>query len=727
MKSLQHILGLFLHSRNFLVVLVFIFIFTAFSGKTNQTDDHKLLINNAKNSREKVLRVLTYAHDMRTEEPQQVIETLLEIQPLLVELNDDYLLIRLHVYKAAVFQELSNFDSSFHYLNKVKETIDNYNNLQLHFLYNNSFGRFYHNRQQFDSAQYHFERCLEIAKIENDTMYLAGAYNNLALAYDSRSEFQQAYEYFLKALTFFEAIDAKKHAAVTMNNLGLIMNNLGEHHKAIDFFQQAVSINLELDNRYNLAMNYGNIGTVYQDMKHFDDALIAYRQSLDIAIQDGFIRDQARAYHNIANIFKERRNYSEAEASFLQSLQICRNHQIYYGVMVNHLALAGTYFKMKKNQIALQHVDSATIIAKGSGDITIQLAAIKLKSEIMRDFGRSDEALELLQHYVSLNDSLTTIINKNHILELQERYETEKKELENQRLRVENQSKSKTIRLQHFLTFSISFVLFLVVLLVFIIFKNNKKVKNHNKTLEKLNDEMHHQNLRLKELNETKDKLFSIVGHDLRSPFNSLLGFLQLLTENFDALEPKEKKEILQKLYDQSNNTYALLENMLQWAMSQRGYITFQPILCNLFEVINAEVVFLKSRADKKKLRIENQADKSVMLMADLTMLQTILRNLINNAIKFTDIGGIIVVSSAKTDEGIEIKIVDNGRGMSQDTILKILNENCYYSTVGTSNEKGTGLGLMIVKDFLKKHNARLTIESEPEKGSVFKVLFPEN
>lgn len=719
----------FLSNLRLLISFVFIailsLILSPFSGIAQEVD-YRTLIGNAQTPRERVLHVLDYAEKMKSIDPQGVHDALNEVRKDINEINDDYLRVKSFVFYAMVFQRLSKPDSAKMYLDKADVLLDQFEDPDLHFKYNNAFGRYHHEQQAFDSAFYYYQHCLAIALQTNDTLYLAGVYNNLGILYDSRSEFYEAYEHYMKALTFFKAVHETGHVAITLNNLGLIMKKLNEHNKAIDFFQQAIEINTELNSRFNLSMNYGNIGTIYQELELYDEAIEAHQQSLKISVEDDNVRDQARAYHNIGNIYSNQKKWKDAEYNFQYSLEICRNHQIFYGVMLNQLALASNYLAQKKSQLALAHADTAYKIAANSGDISIQTDALKLKSDIMELMGRSEEALKLLQQFNLLNDSLTALTNKNYILDLQERYETDKKELENQRLIIENESKSKTIKLQNNVNYLITLISLLLIGMVIIIIRNSRKVKKYSKTLEKVNEKMKNQNIRLQELNETKDKLFSIVGHDLKSPFNSLIGFLEMLTSNYEILEPHEQKEILQKLFEESNQTHALLENMLQWAMSQRGQIDFNPVICNLKEVAFEEIFFLETRANKKKIKIVNLIDDEATLEADMNMLQIIIRNIVNNAIKFTSSNGLVTLSNEMHYNGITLIIKDNGKGIPADVIPKLTNETSYYSTTGTGNEKGTGLGLMIVKDFLKKHHARLTIESELEKGSVFRIFFPK-
>jgi signal transduction histidine kinase len=235
---------------------------------------------------------------------------------------------------------------------------------------------------------------------------------------------------------------------------------------------------------------------------------------------------------------------------------------------------------------------------------------------------------------------------------------------------------------------------------------------------------------RLRKINKTKDKFFSIIAHDLRSPFNTMLGFSNLLVERYDELDNKEQKNFINILKQDIQSTYNLLENLLLWSRSQSDAIDFIPEKENLYLLSIETVSLLKQSAKNKSILIVNNIDESIYVKADKNMLLTILRNLISNAIKFTDQNGQIEINSRllknKSELGyVEISVTDNGIGIANDNLDKLfmLSENT--STKGTNKETGTGLGLIICKEFIEKHGGEIWVESEEGKGSKFYFTLP--
>ncbi|MBT3210162.1 MAG: HAMP domain-containing protein [Bacteroidetes bacterium] len=239
------------------------------------------------------------------------------------------------------------------------------------------------------------------------------------------------------------------------------------------------------------------------------------------------------------------------------------------------------------------------------------------------------------------------------------------------------------------------------------------------------------QNKELQELNATKDKFFSIIAHDLRSPFNTLLGFSNLLHKEFDIYEKEEQKKYIDIIHGGINNTFKLLENLLIWSLSQKGTINFNPEKMNLYLVANHEIELLSQTAKDKLIRKTNNISEDIYIEADKNMLSTIIRNIISNAIKFSFEGGEIILSSrqisTKTNqEYIEITIQDYGLGISKEIQSKLFNITENTTRKGTKKEKGTGLGLILCKEFIDKHNGNIWVESEPNKGSKFIFTVPK-
>ena len=230
----------------------------------------------------------------------------------------------------------------------------------------------------------------------------------------------------------------------------------------------------------------------------------------------------------------------------------------------------------------------------------------------------------------------------------------------------------------------------------------------------------------LQKLNTTKDKFFSIIAHDLKNPFFSLLGFGELLVNNQEVLSEEEKTEYINNILKISRNSYQLLENLLQWSRTQTGRIEFCPQEIDLMTLINNSTEFFNPIAEQKKITIENKIQSSLNVYADPDMMQTIMRNLITNAIKFTHPGGCIQIKKIGDGNNHKIIVSDNGIGMHPDTLNNIFRIDVNHKTIGTSNEVGTGLGLIICKEFVEKNGGIIGVSSEVGKGTQFSFTLPK-
>lgn len=244
-------------------------------------------------------------------------------------------------------------------------------------------------------------------------------------------------------------------------------------------------------------------------------------------------------------------------------------------------------------------------------------------------------------------------------------------------------------------------------------------------SLENILRQLNQANIELKEANATKDKFFSIIAHDLKNPFNALIGFSELLMENQKTMEPQETEELVQMLNNASHQAYNLLEDLLMWSKAQQGKIAFIPqkiIANNIFDEIQSN---LENVAAKKSIFIKFDDSTDTVLYADSNMLKTILRNLISNAIKFSSRGGEVRVQIEKEGEFARITVSDNGTGISEINLNRLWQLSEQFTTKGTENEDGTGLGLVLCKEFVDRHGGKIWAESELGKGSNFMFTIP--
>lgn len=249
------------------------------------------------------------------------------------------------------------------------------------------------------------------------------------------------------------------------------------------------------------------------------------------------------------------------------------------------------------------------------------------------------------------------------------------------------------------------------------------------KVEEKLEDnarELKELNARLSEINSSKDKFFSIMSHNLRSPFNSLLNLSRTMVEEFETLSPEELKKWSGYIYESSRNLFNLVENLLQWSRLERGEVEFSPVEIELYPEIAYNMKLFKGSLLKKNIASEIQVEDNTYAYADPNMVDSILQNLISNAIKYTKSGGKITVSSSESPEWVEICVSDTGIGMEEQEIADLFRIDRRQSRQGTEKEGGTGLGLILSKELVEKHGGRISVESEPGKGSAFKFTLPK-
>jgi len=241
-------------------------------------------------------------------------------------------------------------------------------------------------------------------------------------------------------------------------------------------------------------------------------------------------------------------------------------------------------------------------------------------------------------------------------------------------------------------------------------------------TLSQLNNANHE----LNRINKSKDRFISILAHDLKSPFSSILGLLELLGDNVHRYDLNKTKKMVELIYKTSQSTYDLLEDILLWVKTESGSIDFKPKTHKFSEIYSGAIKTLEPVAKRKDIEIKYLPTRDITLYADRYMIQTVLRNLISNAIKFTMDGGRVIVSAKEDKSATIVTVEDNGIGIPPETLEVLFEITSKITTEGTAHEKGTGLGLILCKELIERHGGEIIVESELEKGSVFKFSLPK-
>jgi signal transduction histidine kinase len=250
-------------------------------------------------------------------------------------------------------------------------------------------------------------------------------------------------------------------------------------------------------------------------------------------------------------------------------------------------------------------------------------------------------------------------------------------------------------------------------------------LKKAKKTISLQKEEIEKHREQLKDLNANKDRFFSIIAHDLRNPIAGFLNLTEILTNNFDVFSGKESKEFIDVMNQASKQLYNLLENLLQWSRAQTGSLTYEPQFVPVKKMVDETIDALMINIENKQIKLNVNVDNKTVVFVDENMITTVIRNLISNAIKFSHPEGIITLRCNSLDKFVEFSVIDQGVGIPKEAQDKLFKIDQSVSTEGTSQEKGTGLGLILCKEFIEKNGGKIAVESDLNRGSTFTIQLP--
>lgn len=566
----------------------------------------------------------------------------------------------------------------------------------------------------------------------NDKKKMAGIYNSIGYNFSLLYAEDRAIEYYLKSLKINENLSDESGIASNYTNIGNLYYQEENYEFAEKNFRDALLIYEKLNNRYGISSAYTNIANALADNGKVEEGLDYYKKSIAIEEELDDQHGIAINYNNIGDCYINLKQYKEAREYLAKALKIADSGKIRNLQSIVLLNISDVENKQKNHQAAIYAARKSYAIADEIGNLDYKAENLLQAATAYEGLGDNVLALRRLKEYTAIRDSLLKmdrvkkikLFNTLNELEItQYTIDDLSKTSEKAQLNYEKEKKYS-----HFLI--IGFVIF-AFLLILLIHQNTSKKKAFNLLefknyqVNKMKDELHEQSHKLRQVNSTKDKFFSIIAHDLKNPFNSIAGFTELMIENNDKYDESKRLKFLKIIKGSTAKVSSLLDNLLIWANSQSGKLKFNSKNIELSQQVSSVVSFLEIQAINKEITILNKVEKNVFVKADENMLDTILRNLISNAIKFTQQNGEIQIFSTLKNDFVEITVKDNGVGMSASEITAIFNVDEISSSLGTSNEQGSGLGLILCKDFVESHGGKIWVESVINEGSEFKFTLP--
>ena len=581
--------------------------------------------------------------------------------------------------------------------------------------------------REYSKAIPQYEKAVALFESLKDSFNVTNCYNSIGLCYHLMYQGDKAISQFIKALRTCE--NDKEYTADILSNIAMAHAKMNNHRDAITYYKRALNLNTLIKDSASMAVNYNGLGNTYTNMDRPDSAIVNFRMAYNLFGKLGKTGYQNIALTNIATLYP---NYPDsldkAIISFNQaSIKFKELGWNQFDPDIKH-GIGLVYAKKGRYKEALDAFRESLILTdkfkKGFELKRTNYLEISKTYKLMGDY---KSALKYHELFVQYNDSMVQKEKYEQIVNLEKQYETEKKQNEINQLQARHiltdiqLRKNKQLKTLGFVT-----ICLLLIFVLYVLTKYYDKIKvNHlletkNKTIEQSENE-------LRRLNAAKNKFFSIIAHDLKNPFHTVMGYSYLLSHEYNSFTEEERRKFADDIHHSTNNIFRLLQNLLEWSRSQTGRLIFTPREIELKLVVDNSVNVLRSLANQKNIRIEINLDQNLKLFADPQMIETVLRNLVNNAIKFTPENGQIKIEACQTDGQITVSVKDSGIGISAEDAQNLFKIDSTVKRKGTNNEDGSGLGLILCREFVTKNNGNIWVCSTAGEGSSFFFTVPSS
>ncbi|MDD2564859.1 MAG: tetratricopeptide repeat-containing sensor histidine kinase [Salinivirgaceae bacterium] len=608
----------------------------------------------------------------------------------------------------------------------------------------NELGATYWSVNNYSKALQNYQSALQIRRDLGDIEQIAATLNNIGTIYKDINMSDIALEYYDEALTMHQALSSEALIALSLNYIGGVYYKRGQFDYALDYYLSALGYYEINDDKIESARIQNNVALMYKNIGNYEKAFDYYQKALDIYLKLTDYKSTADVLNNIGNLYMVQTKYKEALEYFELAQEKRREIRDYKGLVASKFDMATLKIKTHKYEEAIELLkqtwreNRVDIGYEMRRNISLQLAE---SYEQIKDFKQSIHYRKLFEAF---NDSL---INQDLLLRIMEvksqneaekiyytqALELEKKEAEVQVMIKEQAMREKILtteaqfqkRARNMFVF-IATMLFLIGLLILSRYriKNraNAKLAKTNERLNELNEKLKKSEEQVRASNRTKDKLFGILAHDLRSPFTAFLELTQLLpTMDDKQLHDDVVKEITQS----ANSIFVLLENLLEWSRAQSYNIAYKANQVSPYETVQEVYNLYYPQIRAKMITFTNNIPEQNQVKCDPSMLSFVFRNLVNNAIKFVRQGGKITIYYKQDLDYHTFIVSDNGQGILPENLYKLFDEKENFTTHGSNNEKGSGMGLKLCKEFVVQWGGEIKAKSDVGQGTDIEFTLP--
>lgn len=578
-------------------------------------------------------------------------------------------------------------------------------------------GHLSHLKSNYDSALHYDLLSLKKFTELKDSSGIALTLNSIGEDYFDREFYSQAYSYYYKALKQAQIINDSLTMAIATYNIGRVLKEQGYYDRALIFIDSALQISQKIGDEEGVAYSHFDIGEIYLEIGKYDNSREKLQSALEISqtLQSYLLIPQI--YNKLGQLFQVAGNHEEAIKNYEEALN-------YNNRLKNKLGIGESYFGLGVVYASTGDYNQAEEYFKECLSLATEIKSSDLKSRCYLEFsklfeskGQVLQAFDYYKRYKHVLDTLFTSKKSEQLSQLQMEHVAQQRDLEIDLLNQKQVQHNAQIEQEELIRNVLVVLIAFFIVLLITLYRNSRRRRKMNNLLLVQQQELEQQRSELIELNKVKDKFFSIISHDLRSPINNLAGMSALLAGG--NLQQEETTLISRSIGKQLKHASKLLDNLMDWVLLQSNEIKLKKENINLKALIDENIEYFEE-INEKNIKLKNETE-DVHVFADKNMLELVIRNLLSNAIKFTDKNGEITVTNSMKDNKVIVNVSDNGIGVPENIKSSLFKFNGSFTRKGTANEKGTGLGLKLCKEFIERNGGEIWVESEEGKGSNFK------
>jgi len=596
----------------------------------------------------------------------------------------------------------------------------------------NYIGKYYHTTGNFEESVLYYKRAIEIYKSRGNMLQSASVLLSLGKTYNNDGNLYMALKCYLDAYDACEKTNDYINLADVCNHLGTIYLALKQPDRSMEYHRKALAYRVSLNTPEGMANSFNNIGKVFLVKNNPDSARLYFLKALRNCEQISYTKGKVKALTNLGKTYNLQNGYPKAKDYLLQSLGIAQKAGYDAGIAESSLELGNTF-------LGLNQPDSARV--------SFELCLTKAKSANLTELNHDgnwglykcylankdfEKSLKFYTLFAHAEKKLMQAENNHRLSELRITFESERQEKDNEVLRKDNELKKMTIlRKDAFIWIFIIAFVFTAVFTIMLYTRFESK-KRANQGLEKLNNKIVKQNKELEKLNKElenanceKDKIFSIITHELRNPLYWFQNLTEMLSLRYTKMPPEKVQKTLGALDESAKNAFHLMDNLLHWSRSRLNRIT--PVITDhsLEKLIHESSRMYETILRQKNIQLIIDLPIDSFVKADADLFMCVVRNLVSNAIKYTPEHGIIEITSTLKKQNYIISVTDSGIGIDQKLKKSIFNPDKESSSAGLMNEKGSGFGLKLCKEFVEMNRGKIWVEDNTESGTCFCFTVP--